>query len=215
MSFGPIRVLLADDHTIVRQSLKAVIDASGDLRVVAEAADGLDTLEKALQYRPDVAVVDISMPRLSGIEVVRRLKLELPNTRTLVLTMHEENEYLLRAVSVGASGFLLKDQPTSELLKAIRTVHAGRSFFSPDAAKVLADPQQPRNPVDDPYGTLTVREREIFHSMVEGKTSKEIARILKISVKTAENHRAHIMEKLNTRNIAEVIRYAARKGLID
>lgn len=212
---GPIRVLLADDHTIVRQSLVTVIDASPDLRVVAQAADGIEAIEQALATRPDVAVVDISMPRLNGIEVVRRLKQELPQTRVLVLTMHDEDEYVLHVVRAGAAGFLVKDSPTSELLQAIRALHAGRGHFGPEAAKVLAEQlHSPRKDLDDPYGGLTVREREVFHMMVSGQTTKEIARGLCISVKTAENHRSHIMEKLGARNIAEVIRYAARKGLM-
>ncbi len=212
---GPIRVLLADDHTIVRQSLVLVIDASPDLRVVAQASDGIEAIEQALATRPDVAVVDISMPRLNGIEVVRRLKQELPQTRVLVLTMHNEDEYVLHVVRAGAAGFLVKDSPTTELLQAIRALHAGRGYFGPDAAKVLAEQlHQPRKDLDDPYGGLTVREREVFHMMVGGQTTKEIARGLDISIKTAENHRSHIMEKLGARNIAEVIRYAARKGLM-
>ncbi|MEO7250985.1 MAG: response regulator transcription factor [Arenimonas sp.] len=213
---NPIRVLIADDHTMVRESLVSVLNASGVCQVVGEAADGVIAVEKALQLRPDVAIVDISMPRLNGVEVVRRLRVELPATRTLVLTMHEEEEYVLHVVRAGASGYLLKDSATSELIQAVRELHAGRAHFGANAARVLADQvRQPGPELEDPYGRLTAREREVFHLIVEGQTSKEIARKLEISVKTAENHRAHVLEKIKARNTAEVVRYAVRKGLLD
>ena len=200
-----IRVLVADDHTLVRQSLVSVLAASGACEVVGEAADGLEAISQAHRLRPDVAIVDISMPGLNGIEVVRRLHAELPATRTLVLTMHEEDEYVLHVVRAGASGYLLKDSAVSELIQAVRQVHAGRRHFG---ASTRADP-------GDPYGRLTAREREIFHLVAEGSTSKEIARRLEISVKTAENHRASVLDKLGLRNTAELVRYAVRKGLLD
>lgn len=211
-----IRVLVADDHTLVRQSLVSVLAASGACEVVGEAADGLEAISQAHRLRPDVAIVDISMPGLNGIEVVRRLHAELPATRTLVLTMHEEDEYVLHVVRAGASGYLLKDSAVSELIQAVRQVHAGRRHFGASAARVLAEEVvQPRADPGDPYGRLTAREREIFHLVAEGSTSKEIARRLEISVKTAENHRANILDKLGVRNTAELVRYAVRKGLLD
>lgn len=211
-----IRVLIADDHTLVRESLVSVLNASGACQVVAEAADGVTAVEKALQLRPDVAIIDISMPGLSGVEVVRRLHAELPTTRTLVLTMHEEEEYVLHVVRAGASGYLLKDSATSELILAVRNLHAGRGHFSANAARVLAEQVHHPNPDwDDPYGRLTGREREVFHLIVEGQTSKEIARKLGISTKTVENHRASVLQKLKARNTADVVRYAMRKGLLD
>ena len=211
-----IRVLVADDHTLVRQSLVSVLAASGLCEVVGEAADGLDAVAQALRLRPDVAIVDISMPRLNGIEVVRRLHAELPATRVLVLTMHEEDEYVLHVVRAGAAGYLLKDSAVSELIQAVRDVHAGKRHFGANAARVLAEAiSQPQADPGDPYGRLTTREREIFHLVVEGATSKEIARKLDISVKTAENHRANILDKLGVRNTAELVRYAVRKGLLD
>jgi DNA-binding NarL/FixJ family response regulator len=170
----------------------------------------------ALKHRPDVAVVDISMPRLNGIEVVRRLAQELPGTRVLVLTMHAEEEYVLHVVRAGAAGFLLKDSASSELLAAVKSLAGGHGYFGPHAAKVLAQQlQQPRTALDDPYRGLTPREREVFHLVVEGLTTKEIARRLEISAKTAENHRAHVLDKLGARNTAELIRYAVRHGLMD
>ena len=211
-----IRVLVADDHTMVRQSLVSVLTASGACEVVGEAANGLEAVEQALRLRPDVAIVDISMPGLSGIEVVRRLHAELPATRTLVLTMHEEDEYVLHVVRAGASGYLLKDSAVSELIEAVKQVNAGRRHFGPNAARVLAEAVlQPNADPGDPYGRLTSREREIFHLVVEGATSKEVARRLDISVKTAENHRASILDKLGQKNPAELVRYAVRKGLLD
>lgn len=212
---APIRVLLADDHTLVRQGLKSLLDASGDCEVVAEAADGIEAVEKAQSTRPDVAVVDIGMPRLSGIEVVRRISGELPDTKVLVLTMHEEEEYVLHVVRAGASGYLVKDSAASELLDAVRALNARRGYFGAYASKVLAEQyRQPEPRVEDPYGALTPREREVFHLVVEGRTTKEIAGELGISVKTAENHRSRVMEKLGVHNTAELVRYAARKGLL-
>jgi DNA-binding NarL/FixJ family response regulator len=212
----PIRVLVADDHTLVRESLVNVLDASGACKVVAQAADGLGAVEQALKTRPDVAIVDISMPGLNGVEVVRRLKSELPATRTLVLTMHEDEEYVLHVVRAGASGFLLKDSPISELIGAVKLLHAGKAYFGAAAAKVLAEQvHKPAGDGGDPYGRLTPREREVFHMVVEGRTSKEIAAKLGISTKTAENHRANVLDKLGARNTADVVRYAVRRGLLD
>jgi len=213
---NPIRVLIADDHTLVRESLVNVLEASGACKVVAQAADGLEAVEKALQMRPDVAIVDISMPGLNGVEVVRRLHAELPATRTLVLTMHEDEEYVLHVVRAGAAGYLLKDSPISELINAVRQLHAGRAHFGAAAARVLANQvQHPEGVGSDPYGRLTAREREVFHMIVEGSTSKEIAAKLGISTKTAENHRANVLDKLDARNTADVVRYAVRRGLLD
>jgi DNA-binding NarL/FixJ family response regulator len=214
---NPIRVLVADDHTMVRESLVNVLDGSGACIVVAQASDGVTAIEQALRVRPDVAIVDISMPGLNGVEVVRRLHNELPATRTLVLTMHEDEEYVLHVVRAGASGYLLKDSPISELINAVKQLHAGRAHFGAAAARVLA--QQVQKPESergsDPYGRLTNREREVFHLVVEGRTSKEIAAKLGISLKTAENHRASVLDKLDARNTADLVRYAVRRGLLD
>lgn len=211
-----IRVLLADDHTLVRESLVGLLQSEGDVQVVAQAADGIETVEKALAVRPDVVVADLSMPRLGGIEVVRRLREALPDTRVMVLTMHQEDEYVLQAVRAGASGYLVKDSAGSELLAAVRNLHAGRGHFGPQAARTLAQQlQHPERTLDDPYGRLTAREREVFHLIAEGHTTKEIARQLDISVKTAENHRARVLDKSGVRNTAELVRYALRKGLLD
>jgi DNA-binding NarL/FixJ family response regulator len=211
-----VRVLIADDHTLVRESLAGLLQADAGIVVVAQAADGLETVEKALVTRPDVVITDLSMPRLGGLEVVRRLRETLPDTKVLVLTMHKEDEYVLQAVRAGASGYLVKDSAASELLAAVRSLHAGRGYFGPQAAMTLAEQlQHPERALDDPYGRLTTREREVFHLLAEGLTTKEIARRLDISVKTAENHRGRVLDKLGTRNTAELVRYALRKGLLD
>lgn len=216
MKGTPIRVLIADDHTLVRESLVSVLNGSGSCQVIAQAADGIEAVEKAMATRPDVAVVDISMPRLNGVEVVRRLHEALPDTRVLVLTMHYEEEYVLQLVRAGAAGYLGKDSATSELISAVTSLSEGRGYFSPQAAKILAESvQQPERKVDDPYGNLTPREREVFHLMIEGLSTKLIARKLDISVKTAENHRVRVLSKLDVHNAAELVRYAVRRGLLD
>jgi len=211
-----LRVLIADDHTLVRESIVSLLEAAGVCEVVGQASNGLDALALAEQLQPEVAIIDISMPHLGGLEVVRRLRTQCPDTRVLVLTMHDDQEYLLHAVRAGASGFLPKDSPAAEMVAAVRNVGEGRGHFSPQAARLLAEQlRQPDRTLEDPYGSLTPREREVFHLMVEGLSTKEIARRLGTSTKTAENHRARVLAKLGARNTADVIRYAARRGLMD
>jgi DNA-binding NarL/FixJ family response regulator len=162
-----------------------------------------------------VVVLDVTMPRLSGFEAVRRIREALPTTRVLALTVHDEEEYVLQMVKAGASGYLVKDSAASELLDAVRALHRGKGYFGPQAAKVLAEQYQgPRRETDDPYGALTPREREVFHLVAEGKTTKEVAQQLGISVKTADNHRTRMMDKLSLHSTAEVVRYAAKRGLL-
>ncbi|MET0229983.1 MAG: response regulator transcription factor, partial [Rhodanobacteraceae bacterium] len=172
--------------------------------------------ELALKTQPDVVVVDISMPKLNGIEVVRRLTKDLETARILVLTMHAEEEYVMHVVRAGAAGFLLKDSASAEMLAAVRALAGGRGYFGTHASKVLAmQVQKPHAQLEDPYRDLTSREREVFHLIVEGMTTKEIAKQLGTSTKTAENHRFRVLDKLGARNTAELIRYAARHGLMD
>ncbi|MEQ1439636.1 response regulator transcription factor [Fontimonas sp. SYSU GA230001] len=212
---NPIRLLVADDHTIVREGLVSMLEETGECQVVAQAADGHQAMDLALKTQPDVVVTDISMPRMSGLEVVKRVRAELPGTRTLVLTVHEEDEYILPILRAGANGFLNKDTSVAELMTAIKAIHGGQSYFGPRAAKALAERQgRGRSISADPYESLTARERETFHLVIQGKTTKEIAQILDIGVKTAENHRARMMEKLGLRNTAEVVRFAALRGLL-
>ena len=210
-----IRVLVADDHTIVRQGIVSLLRDSGICEIVADAADGLEAVERAVDMRPDVAVLDMAMPRLSGLEAVRRIRQALRDTRILVLTVHDDEEYVLPIVRAGASGYLVKNTAAAELIAAVKALHSGLGYFGPEAARVLADHyQQPAGTAEDPYKQLTAREREVFHLVVEGKPTKEIARVLDISVKTAENHRARLMDKLKVHNTAELVHYAARKGLL-
>ena len=210
-----IRVLVADDHTIVRQGVVSLLEAGGDCEVVAQASDGVEAVEKALATRPDVAVLDIGMPRLSGLEAVRRIRQEAPKVRVLVLTMHEEEEYVIHLVRAGASGYLVTDSAAGELLAAVRALARGHGYFGPYAARVLAEQyRHPDGQAADPYGSLTAREREVFHLVVDGKTTKDVAKALGISPKTAENHRTRLMEKLDVHNTAELVRYAARRGLL-
>jgi len=211
----PIRVLVADDHTIVRQGLVSLLEESGRCQVVAEAEDGAEAVAKTLETRPDVVVLDLSMPRLTGLEAVRRIHQELPSTRILVLTVHDEEEYIVPVVRAGASGYLVKDSAAAELLQAVRALASGQGYFGAQAARVLADQlRRPDRTPEDPYGSLTPREREVFHLVVEGRTTKEVARVLGISVKTAENHRTRMMDKLAVHNTAELVRWAARRGLL-
>ncbi|QWP79086.1 response regulator transcription factor [Lysobacter sp. K5869] len=215
MADSSVRVLIADDHTMVRESLAGLLRGAG-VDVVAQAADGVETLQRAQELHPDVVVTDLSMPGLNGLEVIRRLHEQTPAPRVLVLTMHQEDEYILQAVRAGASGYVVKDSPAAELLAAVRDVHAGRGYFGPQAARALAEQlRHPERELGDPYGRLTAREREVFHLIADGLTTKEIARRLAISVKTAENHRARVLDKLGVRNSAELVRYASRKGLVD
>ncbi len=210
-----IRVLLADDHTLVREGLARILSESGECVVVAQAVDGLDAVEQAATHRPDVAVVDVDMPRMGGVEAARRIRAELPRTRVLVVTVHDEQEYVLHMVQAGVSGYVVKDAAVAELVQAIRTVHQGRSYFGPAASDAMAKQiQNPGRPLEDPYEGLTPREREVFQLVVEGHTTKEVAGQLGIRVKTAENHRANMMEKLDLHSVAALVRYAARRGLL-
>jgi two-component system response regulator NreC len=210
-----IRVLVADDHNLVRTGIVRILSESGVCEVVAEASDGREAVDRAIETRPHVVVLDITMPRLNGIECVRRILDSVPGTRVLALTVHDDEEYVLHMVKAGAAGYLVKDSAARDLIDAVRALHAGKGYFGPQASSVLAE--QTRNPerqADDPYGALTPREREVFHLVTEGKTTKEIATVLGIQVKTAENHRTRLMEKLGVHNAAELVRYAARRGLM-
>ncbi len=211
-----IRVLVADDHTMIRQGLISILRADDEFEVVGEAAEGNEAVEKAVQSRPDVVVLDLTMPRLNGLEAARRIRKALPRTRILVLTMHDDEEYVLRTVRAGASGYVVKDGATAELVAAIRAVSAGQGYFGPQAAKALAASYERGGAVaEDPYERLTTREREVFHLLIEGRTNAQIARLLFISPKTVDNHRTRLMEKLGVHSTAELIRYAAKHKLLN
>jgi DNA-binding NarL/FixJ family response regulator len=210
-----IRVLLADDHTIVRQGLASILKGSGEAEVVAEAKDGNEAVDKALEVKPDVVVLDISMPRLSGLEAARRIKRLLPRCGVLVLTMHDEDEFVLKMIKGGVSGYLVKDGAAPELLAAIRAVAAGKGYFGSQASRTLAEAWLEGKPVaQGPYERLTDREREVFQLIIEGKTNTQAGRLLYISPKTVDNHRTHLMEKLGVHSTAELVRFAAKRGLI-
>jgi DNA-binding NarL/FixJ family response regulator len=210
-----IRVLLADDHTIVRQGLAHILKESGEAEVVAEASDGNEAVDKALEVKPDVVVLDISMPRLSGLEAARRIKKLLPRCGVLVLTMHDEDEFVLKMVKAGVSGYLVKDGAALELLAAIRALAAGKGYFGSQATRTLAEVWlEGKSVAQGPYERLTDREREIFHLIIEGKTNAQAARLLYISPKTVDNHRTHLMEKLALHSAADLMRFAAKRGLI-
>jgi len=210
-----IRVLLADDHQIVRAGLCRIVEESAEMQVVAEASDGEEALRLANETKPDVAVIDISMPGLDGLEVVSRLRSVTPRLPILVLTMHEEEQYVVRALQVGASGYITKRSAPEELVKAIMKVHAGKRYLSGTVAEALAlrvaRGMQGLSPVD----SLSTREIQVLRSLALGKTNREIADIYHISVKTVDTYRLRLLKKLNLRNNAELSRFAIQNGLIE
>jgi two-component system, NarL family, response regulator NreC len=211
------RVVLADDHTLIRAGLRMVVDAQPDLTVVGEAADGRDAVAQAQNLRPDVIVMDIGMPSLNGIEACRQVRELAPDTQVVMLSMHSDEGYVLRALKAGAKAYLLKDSAEADLARAIRAAAAGKSFFSPAVGKVLLEDYMrklQRTGAEDSYDLLSAREREILQLVAEGNSSKDIANLLDLSVYTVETHRARIMQKLNLRGIPELILYAVRKGVI-
>jgi len=213
----PIRVLLADDHTLIRAGLRMVVTSQPDLTVIGEANDGREALAMADKLKPDVVVMDIGMPSLNGIEACRQIHHALPQTQVVMLSMHSDEGYVLRALKAGARGYLLKDSAEADLANAIRAVVAGKSFFSPAVGKVLLEDYMrklERTGAEDSFDLLSPREREVLQLVAEGKSSKEVANLLGLSVYTIETHRAKVMQKLNLHNIPELILYAVRKGVI-
>ncbi len=212
------RVLLADDHTIVRQGLRVLLDSQDNVEVVGEAEDGRQAIEKAKQLVPDIIVIDITMPSLNGIEATRQLKKTNPEIKVLVLTVHDNEEYVHQILQAGASGYLLKESAVSDLVSAINAVKKGDIFLSPSISKVVVKDfiRQTEGELGDldSINLLTGREREILQLIAEGNTNKAIAHLLKLSVKTVDVHRSHIMEKLNLHNITGLVKYSIRKGLI-
>ena len=214
---NPIRILLADDHTVMRRGLRLLLESQPEFSVVAEAADGRQAVEQAEATQPDVAVVDIAMPNLSGIEAAQRINGQHPQIAIVILSMHSDEGYVLRALKAGAKGYLLKDSAEGDLIEAIKAVHRGKTFFSPEITKMLvADYVQEirTRGVEDSYDLLTSREREILQLLAERKSNKEIAVSLNLSPYTVETHRRNLQEKLNLHNLAELILYAVRKGVI-
>ena len=212
-----IRVLIADDHKLIRAGLRLVVDQQPDLSVVGEADDGRQAVELAKSLKPNVVVMDIGMPNLNGIEAARQIGGMDPGAAVVMLSMHSDESYVLRALSAGARAYLLKDSATTDLVQAIHAVAEGKSFFSPAVSKVLLQDYMRklrRSGAEDSYDLLSPREREVLQLVAEGKSNKEVASLLNLSVYTVETHRAKIMQKLNLKGVPELILYAVRKGII-
>jgi two-component system response regulator NreC len=209
------RVLIADDHTIVRHGLVGILNATDDIEVVGQAGNGAEAVNRAIDLKPDIVLLDISMPRLNGLEAARRIHKAIPSAHILVLTMHEDEEYVLKMVRAGVSGYIVKDGAVSELIAAIRAVKSGKTWFGPQASQALADAWQDGAALpDDPLERLTNREREVLLLIIEGKTNSQVSEALGVSPKTVDNHRTRLMEKLGVHNTAELVRFAARHGLL-
>jgi DNA-binding NarL/FixJ family response regulator len=213
----PIRVLLADDHKLIRAGLVLVVQQQPDLNVIGEADDGRQAVQLVESLKPDVVVMDIGMPNLNGIEAARQITASRPDTAVVILSMHADEGYVLRALKAGARAYLLKDSATTDLVQAIRAVVEGKSFFSPAVSKVLLQDYMRklrRTGAEDSYDLLSPREREVLQLVAEGKSNKEVANLLNLSTYTVETHRAKIMQKLNLKGVPELILYAVRKGII-
>ncbi len=212
-----IRILLADDHAILRRGLRALLDRESDMEVLGEAADGRDTVRAVEQLRPDVVVLDITMPNLNGIEAARQIQAKGSATAIIILSMHSDEGYVLRALRAGARGYLLKDAVEGELIQAIRVVAGGKAYFSPEVSKLLVEDYvmgMRERGLEDRYDLLTPREREILQVLAEGRSSKDIAKLLDLSSYTVDTHKANLMQKLSLHSMAELILYAVRRGII-
>jgi DNA-binding NarL/FixJ family response regulator len=214
----PVRIVLADDHILVRQGLRRILEEMADLEVIGEAGDGLELLKLLQEIAPQMILLDISMPNLRGIEAIHEIKAVHPEVKILILTMHKDREYLYQAVSAGANGYLLKEDAYAELSAAIETIRRGKIYISPLLSEDMADDwaQTYRGKNKLPYepDNLTIREREVLKMIAEGKSSKEIAELLFISVRTVERHRANLMDKLSLRKTADLVKYAIQKGYV-
>ena len=212
-----IRILLADDHTVVRKGLCLLLESHPGFKVIAEAANGREAVAMAEAHKPDVAVLDIAMPLLNGIEAARQIADRLPQTAIVFLSMHSDEGYVLKALKSGAKAYLLKDSAEYDLINAIKAVTEGKAFFSPAISRMLVEDymrQMRDREVEDSYELLTTREREVLQLFAEGKPAKEVASILGLSLYTIETHRSNIFQKLNLHSAAELILYAVRKGVI-
>jgi two-component system response regulator NreC len=212
-----LQIIIGDDHTLFRQGLRKILEEMPEWVIVGEAGDGREAVRQALATQPDVMVLDIGMPLLNGIDATRQIVKRLPQTRVLILSMHAEEAYVVQALQAGAHGYVLKDSAAQELLRAIGVIAEGKSFFSPGVARVMLNDYVRRlseQGVADRYDLLSDREREVFQLVAEGRSSKEIAALLSVSPTTVETHRAHIMQKLDLHNTAELVLYAVRRGVI-
>ncbi len=210
-----IRVILADDHSIVRAGLRRLIEESGDIEVVAEAADGREAIAKIRQLKPDVAVIDLSMPEIDGLEVISRLHPEFPEMPIIVLTMHTENQYVVRAIEAGAKGYVTKKSAPEQLVQAIHKVHAGSLSLTEDAAESLALRVARGSQTQSALDTLSTRELQVLRRLAMGHTNREIASTYNISIKTVDTYRFRLLKKLNLRNNADLSRFAIQNGLIE
>ncbi len=208
-----IRILLADDHGVVRQGFRAILSQQADMQIVGEAGNGREVMTLAEEFKPDVIVMDVAMPELNGIEATRRLGTSLPRTRVLALSMHKDSVYVREMLKAGAKGYLLKDSSEHDLLEAVRAVARGGEYISPLVQDALSSSFKMTGMT--PLDQLTSREREVLQLIAEGKTNKEVATSLNISVFTVDAHRGRIMEKLNVHNVNELVRFAVRNGLVD
>jgi DNA-binding NarL/FixJ family response regulator len=214
---NPVRILLADDHTVMRNGLRLLLERQPHLRVVGEAADGRQAVALSESANPDVVIMDIGMPNLNGIEATRQIVNRNPRTAIAILSMHSDESYVIRALKAGARAYLLKDSAEADLLAAVRALTEGKSFFSPAISKILVEDymrQLESRGAEDTYELLTNREREILQLLAEGRTNKEVANMLNLSLYTVETHRTHILQKLNLHSVPELILYAVRKGII-
>jgi two-component system response regulator NreC len=212
-----IRILLADDHNLFRQGLRRIIEAQPGMEVIAEASSGLEAVELAKQHHPNVAVMDIAMKDLNGIEATAQLLRHCPETAVLILSMYSDERYVVRAVRFGARGYVLKDTVEEGLIEAIQHVAEGQTFFSPVVSRILQEAHAREfhgHRVDDRYETLTERERQLYHMLAEGQSNKDIANRLALSLHTVETHRTRIMEKLGVHSIAELVLSAVRRGIV-
>lgn len=214
---NPVRILLADDHTVMRNGLRLLLERQPHLLVVGEAADGRQAVALSESSHPDVVIMDIAMPNLNGIEAARQIVNRSPHTAIAILSMHSDESYVIRALKAGARAYLLKDSAEADLLTAVRALTEGKSFFSPAISKILVEDymrQLESRGAEDTYELLTNREREILQLLAEGRTNKEVAGMLHLSLYTVETHRTHILQKLNLHSVPELILYAVRKGII-
>jgi DNA-binding NarL/FixJ family response regulator len=209
--------LLADDHSILREGLRMLLDRQDEFAVVGDASNGREAVEMAEKHDPDVVIMDLAMPGLNGIEATRRITARSPRTAVVILSMHSDESYILRSLKAGARGYLLKDSLKADLIDAVRAAVRGKSFFSPKVSQVLKEEyvnELEARGAEDTWELLTDREREILQLVAEGKTNKEIAAVLNISIYTIDTHRSHILQKLNLHSAPELILYAVRKGII-
>jgi two-component system response regulator NreC len=212
-----LRVMLADDHGIVRRGLRSILETEPGLVVAAEAADGLEALKLCEEHKPDLLIVDVGMPKLNGIDVAARVQKQDRPPKVIILSMHSDESYIIRALGAGARAYLLKDATDEDLLPAVRAVAAGKPYFSPAVTAVLVEDYVRRlqsRGLTDSYHLLTDREKEVLQLLAEGRSNKEVANVLDLSLSTVETHRANLMQKLNLHNTAEVVLYAVRKGII-